>query len=181
MHRIAELQGDNEAVFRDIFNEFHAPLYTFLYQKLSSDYLAKEVVQLTFIKLWRYRRSLDPAVDIAIQIFRIAKTTLIDEIRKIQTRQKYYQVIPIGGSLHGEILPTIYYKETLSKIEQLMHLLPPKRREVFRLSKIYCHTNKEIAAKLSISPKTVEQHITLALRFMKPFFQVLLIIFYIVN
>lgn len=182
MHRISELKGNNEAVFRDIFNEYQYPLYRFLYQKIDSEFYAKEVVQLTFIKLWKYRQQLDPDLDISIQLFRIARTTLIDEIRKLQTRERHYY--NYGASPAGKSIPDestthlISYRETKAKLFRLINMLPPKRREVFKLSRIHCHTNNEIASMLSISPKTVEHHLTHALRFMRPFFS-LLIIFYI--
>lgn len=178
MHKISELKGNNEAVFRDIFNEYQYPLYRFLYQKIDSEFYAKEVVQLTFIKLWKYRQRLDPDIDISIQLFRIAKTTLIDEIRKLQTRDKhYYEAFQPGRSTPDDSMHLISYKETKAKLFRLINMLPPKRREVFKLSRLHCHTNNEIAEILSISPKTVENHLTHALRFIRPFFSLLIIFF----
>lgn len=180
MHEISELKGNNEAVFRDIFNEYQYPLYKFLYQKIDSEFYAKEVVQLTFIKLWKYRQHLDPDIDISIQLFRIAKTTLIDEIRKLQTRNRhYYDAFQCGRTTTDDSsMQLISYKETKAKLFRLINMLPPKRREVFKLSRIHCHSNNEIASMLSISPRTVENHLAHALRFIRPFFT-LLIIFYI--
>lgn len=175
MHKISELKGNNEAVFRDIFNEYQYPLYKFLYQKIDSEFYAKEVVQLTFIKLWKYRQHLDPDLDVSIQLFRIARTTLIDEIRKLQTRQRHYQAFQPSGNTVDDTMHLVSYKETKARLFRLINMLPPKRREVFKLSRIHCHTNNEIASMLSISPKTVENHLTHALRFIKPFFTLLII------
>lgn len=175
MHKISELKGNNEAVFRDIFNEYQYPLYKFLYQKIDSEFYAKEVVQLTFIKLWKYRQHLDPDLDVSIQLFRIARTTLIDEIRKLQTRQRHYQAFQPSGNTVDDTMHLVSCKETKARLFRLINMLPPKRREVFSLSRIHCHTNKEIASMLSISPKTVEHHLTHALRFIKPFFTLLII------
>lgn len=178
MHRIAELRVDNEAVFRDIFNQYQYPLYKFLYQKIDSDFYAREIVQLTFIKLWKYRHQLDPDLDIAIQLFRIAKTTLVDEIRKIEARERFYRSLPAADAVVvNDVAQTVQYNETRARLFHLMEQLPPKRKEVFELSRIYCRSNREIAQILSLSPKTVENHITLALRFIRPFFY-FMIIFY---
>ena len=175
MHSITELKLDNETTFREIFDEYQHPLYQFLLQKIGSEFQAREIVQLSFIKLWKYRHQLDPGIDISIQLFRIAKTVLIDEIRKIQTRDKHHKMIPETPHHSDDLLNNIAYKETRSKLARIVSLLPPKRREVFELSKIHCHSNREIAEILAISPKTVENHITLALRFIKPFFCFLVI------
>lgn len=175
MHSITELKLDNETAFRKIFDEYQQPLYQFLLQKIGSEFHAREIVQLSFIKLWKYRHQLDPGIDISIQIFRIAKTVLIDEIRKIQTRDKHHKMMPQNPHTADDLFNNLNYKETKSKLARIVSLLPPKRREVFELSKIHCHSNREIAEILAISPKTVENHITLALRFIKPFFCFLII------
>jgi RNA polymerase sigma-70 factor (family 1) len=177
MHRVSELRNNSEAAFESIFVEYRYPLFNFLYRKIESEYYAKEVVQLTFIKLWRYRHHLDPNVDIAIQLFRIAKTTLIDELRKVQVREKHYRAYVMGPSSSEEVMNQVTYNDTKARLHKLLDLLPPKRREVFELSRIHSRSTSEIAEILSISPKTVENHLTLAIRFIRPFFSFVLIIF----
>lgn len=177
MDRVSELKNNSEAAFESVFVEYRFPLYNFLYRKIESDYYAREVVQLTFIKLWRYRHHLDPHTDIAIQLFRIAKTTLIDELRKIQTREKHYAACMAPATAADSVMDIVTYNDTKARLLKLLDLLPPKRREVFELSRIHCHSNNEIAEILSISPKTVENHLTLAIRFIRPFFTFMLILF----
>ncbi|WEK36003.1 MAG: RNA polymerase sigma-70 factor [Candidatus Pseudobacter hemicellulosilyticus] len=168
MCRVTEIQAGNEQVFRDVFNEYQSLLYQFLVRKLHSEFYAKEVVQLSFIKLWRFRHQLDADLDISVQLFRIARTTLIDEIRKIQTRQRHYaSLAPAERPAAEEALQKLYYKDTNARLARLVQLLPPQRRAIFELSRFHYHSNSEIAKMLSISPKTVENHLTIALRAMR--------------
>ena len=51
----------------------------------------------------------------------------------------------------------------LRRIQDCVEQMPPQRRRVFLMSRREALTNKEIASKLSLSEKTVERHITLAL------------------
>jgi RNA polymerase sigma-70 factor (ECF subfamily) len=51
--------------------------------------------------------------------------------------------------------------------KQIIANMPPVRQRVFTMSRFEHKSNKEIAATLGISEKTVEVHITLALRELK--------------
>lgn len=85
---IAALKESDEIVFGEIFQEYHQKVYYYILSKTNSAYIAEETTQLTFIKLWNYRCSLDVSLPISSQIFRIAKTTCIDLLRKESNRLK---------------------------------------------------------------------------------------------
>jgi DNA-directed RNA polymerase specialized sigma24 family protein len=80
--KIAALKEGDEFVFGEIFNEFHQKVYFYILGKTKSAYLAEEVTQLTFIKLWNNSFKLDESPPLSSQVFRIAKTTCIDLLRK---------------------------------------------------------------------------------------------------
>jgi RNA polymerase sigma-70 factor, ECF subfamily len=58
-------------------------------------------------------------------------------------------------------------KELKQRVEQLVNALPPKRQYIFRLSREEDKSYKQIAALLDIAPKTVENQIGKALKFLK--------------
>ena len=74
-----------------------------------------------------------------------------------------------------ELMAELAIPFTERKLEKLIGMLPPVRQRVFYLSRINNYSHKEIAKMLSISPKTVENHINLALKFIKPFFILILL------
>jgi RNA polymerase sigma-70 factor (ECF subfamily) len=59
------------------------------------------------------------------------------------------------------------YAELLDYVEQLIDNLPEKCRQIFYLSRIEQLNNKEIALQLNISPKTVENQISIAIKKLK--------------
>jgi RNA polymerase sigma-70 factor (ECF subfamily) len=71
----------------------------------------------------------------------------------------------------------IVHKDELSHVEALIEELSPVRKKVFKLSRFEELSHKEIAEQLSISPKTVENHIGRALLQLKEKMVVLLLIF----
>lgn len=175
MPSINELKAGNETALRMAFELFHEPLYKYIYSKTRSQDLAKEVVQLTFIKLWKYRRNLQDDLKLSSVLFRIARTIMIDELRK----QKALRKVALNEDSPTQwelITESISYSDTIRKLELLIKQMPPVRQRVFILSRVNYYSYNEIASMLSISPKTVENHINLALKFIKPFFPVLVLV-----
>lgn len=121
--------------------------------------MAEDLTQTTFMRLWIYKASLSDDYTLSEQIFRIAKTSLIDALRKSKKekeRVKDYQYNEIS-------VPTLSF-ELVNQLQKGVHAMPPVQRKVFRLSRVEGLSHKEIAAELSISTKSVEKHITKALK-----------------
>ena len=161
--QIAELKNNSVACFKAIYARYHAKLYQYIYNRTQSSYLAQEVVQLTFIKLWENRSKLSEEFAIDIQLFRIAKTTLIDELRKETIKLKYNDLISDTKDDSYED-NRVTDKDTIRYVYAAMENLPAVRKKVFKLSRINGFTYKQIADLLSISPKTVENHIAKAIK-----------------
>lgn len=82
------IRNGNRNAFNGLYQRLHQKLYFYVLKQTSSAYIAEEIVQITFIKLWEYRASLSDAIAIDSQVFRIAKTSLIDLLRKRATERK---------------------------------------------------------------------------------------------
>jgi RNA polymerase sigma-70 factor (family 1) len=177
---IAALKEGDDIVFREIFNEFHEKIYFYILSKGHSAYIAEEVTQITFIKLWQYRASLDESLPLPAQIFRIAKTTCIDILRKENNRAR---LLLSEKSLHlnsnsmtsGRLISAgLEEKELLKQVTQAIGKMPPMRRKIFELSRQQGMSYKEISLSLSLSIRTVETHISLAIRYLRHLLLILL-------
>ncbi len=166
MNIVAAIQAGDKWVFEETFFKYHNKLFFYIAKKTNSTNIAEEVTQITFIKLWQYKHQLNPDLDISIQLFRIAKTTLIDVIRKEQTveRTNTYLKTLYTNQYENNTEQQIHTKELQLHLQKAMNSLPTVRRKVFEMSRIQGLSYKEIAAELSISIKTVEHHISLALK-----------------
>ena len=156
--------GDLRAYYK-VFEQYHVRLYQFIYKYTQSVYLSEEVVQLSFMKLWEKRESLSENYAVSTQLFRIAKSTLIDLIRreKIRETQELSDIFISGPSEEEKG----FYKEDLRIVLSAIDELPPQCQQVFKLSRLSNLSHREISEQLSISPKTIETHISKALKYIR--------------
>ena len=172
MSRIEQLKSSNQLAFNEIFQEYHAMIYNYILKRTTSKYYAEEVTQLVFIRLWKYRKGLSTEVDLDFQLLRIAKTTLIDYLRKAASNRRRQE--KLNGQAfepaQTEFFNPIELKEAHTKLKNLVNNLPPVRKQVFEMSRFNQLSNREISERLSITTKTVENHIYLALKFLKGYF-----------
>ncbi|MBE9583171.1 RNA polymerase sigma-70 factor [Mucilaginibacter sp. JRF] len=162
MENVHALKQDCLTTYKMVYYQYHQKVYAFVAHKTSSAYLAEEVTQLTFIKLWEKRHQLSTEYDIDVQLFRIARNAMIDELRKDAVRNNL--INQLERDMNQPYTDTLVDKETLKNVNDAIELLPPTRKMVFKLSRFNNLTNAEIAEMLSISTKTVENHITLAIK-----------------
>jgi RNA polymerase sigma-70 factor (family 1) len=160
---ILGLQQHSVADFDKLYHDYHARLYFYVLKHTQSAFLAEETVQVTFIKIWENADKLNAGLPLSIQVFRIAKNTMIDLIRKDSVRRNYTSLF--AGTKNEQQAPAdLDNKEELARVHQAIENMAPVRKKVFRLSRIEGHSHYKIAQQLSISPKTVENHIAKALR-----------------
>ena len=155
--------GDQQA-FEKTYMDWHAKIYAYFMHKTSSVYMAEELVQLTFIKLWNFRHTLKVDLPLQAQLFTIARTTMIDFLRQQANQQRLIK--EAAFELEGCIQPN-WDLDGKNRAEILINSLPPIRRQVFLLNRYEGYSNPEIAQKLDISVRTVEKHISLALKQLK--------------
>lgn len=153
-----DIRLGNMDAFRMVYQMYHQKLYFFTLKHVQSAYVAEETVQLAFIRLWERRESLSPEVPVSQQLFRIGKSIMIDLLRKQYVRDRHMGVYSEG--LDGE-QPAfdLDRKEELERVFLCIENLSPVRRHVFRMSRLEGWSHKQIAEELSISPRTVENHI----------------------
>lgn len=165
------LREGDQNVFRKVFDEYHGRVYAYIYKKTRSAYIAEEAMQLTFVKLWKYRRSLKPEFKLSTHVFRIAGTTMIDLVRSEQHKRHLLQGLKpqpdadADGS--ADSAGSVEEHELRQRVHVLVRQMPEMQKKVFEMSRFEEKSHREIATALSISVKTVENHISRALKFLR--------------
>ena len=166
---IKELKAGDEFTFKQVFDQYHQKLYFFILYKTKSEYIAEEVVQMAFTKLWQSRHTLQEEYTVSTQLFRIATTILIDFLRKYNAKDAVTSRLDVQEVERGidSTNEKMSGAELQKRISEAVNDLPPVRKLVFEMSREQGMTYREIAQTLCVSSKTVETHIYKALKQIK--------------
>jgi RNA polymerase sigma-70 factor (ECF subfamily) len=159
------IEGDRKA-FRYFFEKYYAELCNFVNIYVHDTNLAEEIVQDIFVYFWEKRGSLRLTHSVRSYLFSASKYRSLKEIRDQNTRQRILKGIRIDD-LDDQASQDEFFFDTeqfRSILNAAVEDLPPKCKEIFLLCKVKNLSHKEIAERLNISVKTVENQITIALK-----------------
>lgn len=150
--------------FENLFREYFSSLMAFARKILEDEDDAREVVQGVFIKLWERREEIDLSTSLKSYLFTSVHNRSLNVIRD---RRKFSanEVPEMAGEL--DVSAYIESMELEEKIGQCIEELPEKCRQIFELSRFDGLKYSEIALKLNISVKTVENQMSKALKILK--------------
>lgn len=165
---IENIKNGNEDSFKELFDIYNRRLYYFVFKYLRNKEDSEEIVQEIFLKIWRDRSKLDPGLSLKSFLFTIAYNSTMNAIRKRAFNEQYKNMVGLTTALSDMATEEdVNYRETLLLIEKAIDLLPPKRKQVFLMSRYEGLTYQEIADRLSLSVKTVNDHMNEALKFLR--------------
>ncbi len=151
-----------EKIFKRLFNELGKPIRDFAYFKSRSLSTAEDVMQETFVRLWKNCGKVN--VDKAkAYLYRVAGNLIIDMGRKQTVAAQYLNVVEVETYDNNTPHNVLEENELKSKINAALNGLSDKRRTVFLMSRVDNLTYKEIAERLEISVKAVEKRMHAAL------------------
>lgn len=162
-----KLKEGDERAFQTLFRKYYSAMCHFARQFLNDSELAEETAQDVFVKIWEKRESLTIETSVKHYFFRSVRNHCLNQIQHEKIKKQYAGMVL--NAAHYEIDPDQHYLEVdlIMKIEKSIDSLPPKRKEIFRLSREQGMKYKEIAETLNISIKTVEAQMGLALKHLR--------------
>lgn len=164
------IQQGSEEGFAELYRAYCRRLYHFAWKSVGDRAEAEDITQAIFLKIWENRGRLSPDHPLESQVFRVARTVVIDYYRARTTHRQlladYLQISAPDGPSSADDGPALQ-RERLLRLQSAIAEMPEKRREVFQLSRLHGLTYEEIADELSISKHTVHVHISKALAFLR--------------
>ncbi|RIH67076.1 RNA polymerase sigma-70 factor [Mariniphaga sediminis] len=164
---IRGLIDDDKKSFDDLYFYYYPKLYAFSKTFLKVEDDINDILQEVFIKTWDNRKKIKDVETFNAWIFTITKNSVVTYFRE-KIRQKDFES-RVRKMAVGELVfnDSLEYKDLKERVDQLVEQLPEKRKMIFKLSREKGLSNREIAKKLEISIKTVEDHMLYSLRFLR--------------
>lgn len=162
-----QLKADSQEAFQQIFRQHYPSACKAIRRFIKENSTVEDLAQDVFVRFWERRHQIDIKTSIGAYIHRMAINEALTFLRK----QKRFQQDNIDDFSFSDkassSIQVIEGEELKAKIQRAIDSLPPKCRTVFLLSRHEELSYKEIAAKLDISIKTVENQMGKALRVMR--------------
>lgn len=163
MIRVAE--GDRKA-FDKLFFMYYPKVRNYLFHFIPSKEQTEDLAQDFFIKLWNNRINLSAIKNPDSYFFVSSKNMALNYLKKVKHCQVDIDRFPdIPSAMTADKDYEAFEAELVMKL--LVDKLPEERRRIFCMSRFDGLTNSEIAQKLGISKKTVENQIYRALKELK--------------
>lgn len=163
---VKALSNGEIKAFNNLFQLYGNRIFRFALGYLKSEPDAEELVQDVFMKIWEKRSELKENLSFKSYIFTIAFNIIRKHFVKKALTTKYFEQQVIEDADLSTI-QHIDFQSTKKAIDHLVDQLPARRKEVFIKSRFEGLTVKEIADELGTSPKTVENQLGEALKFIR--------------
>lgn len=165
---LLRVANGHEQAFSILVKQFSAVVYTHALTYLKNAAIAEEVTQDVFMSIWRRREELPDVSNFKGYLHVVTRNRVISEFRKkIQPNKEWADDnIELQEPNPADSLETRQLSEILMKA---INKLPPRRQQVFKMSRLEGKSYEEIAADLGISRSSVNQHIVEALVFLRTY------------
>ena len=166
---LTELKNGSFHAFERLSNMYSGKLYNFIMRISSGNqYMAEEVVQSAFIRVWEVRERVEPESSFISFLCTIAKNLLMNMYQRQTVEYVYNEYLKnTGVDRDSQTEESIDLRFLNEYIDSLAEELPAQRKKIFILSKRQNYTNKEIAEMMGISESTVATQLSLAVKFMR--------------
>ncbi|MDO5978371.1 RNA polymerase sigma factor [Flavivirga spongiicola] len=159
---INAIEKDDNNAFKLLFNKYYIPLINYIQVHARDKDLSKDVVQQTFIVLWKQRYELNISKSVKGYLHTLAYRIYVDHYRNLKRKNIFLEELK-ERKLRESIFEDKEKREShLLKLRTLIDALPPKCKEILQLNKMNGLKYEEIAEQLGISKKTVEAQMRIA-------------------
>lgn len=165
---IAALQQGNHKAFEEVFTAYFDKVKHLLLGILRSESEAEELAQDIFVKLWMNRESIDPNKAFNTYLYTIARNTALNYLKHKLVEENFKNSFNNYDDTAADSSDEILFAKEISLLmEMTVCRMPAQRRTIYQMSREKGVPNNEIAEKLGISKKTVENQLSLALQEIK--------------
>ena len=158
----------DETAFEQVFKTHFKRLHAYAFTILRDEEEAEEMVQQVFFKLWERNENLSLTGSVSAYLYRAVHNESLNYIKHQKVRSDHK--LHVAYSMKNEVehpAKKVIAGELEKKIHAALNELPEQCRTIFQMSRFDELKYREIAEKLGISVKTVENQMGKALKLLR--------------
>jgi RNA polymerase sigma-70 factor (family 1) len=168
--QLERLRVGNVKAFDFFYDRYSLPIYRKILKMIKVEFVAEEILQNVFIKIWEKRHLIDPEKGLRPYLYQIAHNLVYDFYRNLAREEKFQSEVRHTIAKFSQASDEkILFDETKELLEKAIGMLPDQQRLVFRLCKQEGKSYDEVSEILGISTSTINGHIVKATKKVKTF------------
>lgn len=160
---LKELSEGSKTAFDWLFIRYQPKVVAFLKACTGDEEQARDIAQDIFFNIWKDRAKLSEVRSFEGYLFQMARFSVYNYYDHLDVVKKYVE----EGKTRSEVTDAgpeekLKERQIRARIAETVRSMPQRRREIFVMSRWGGYSNDEIAERLNISKRTVENHLTAA-------------------
>jgi RNA polymerase sigma-70 factor (family 1) len=165
---VAKIRQNDKDAFKSIYDRYSRKIYFFSLKYISDSAEVEDLVQTVFINVWQNRKSLDPDNSVKSYIYKAAVNYIYNYLKRKKIQNKFIESQILKGEIHSNLTyEQVFFNDLERSINIVVETLPSRQQRIFHLNRTEGLTEQEIAKKLGLSVRTVENQIYRALKKVK--------------
>ncbi|HJV77773.1 MAG TPA: RNA polymerase sigma-70 factor [Paludibacter sp.] len=156
------IKGDKKS-FELLFLHYQPKLVHFISGFVKDSELARDMAQDVFLSIWNNREKLSEIKSFKAYLFKMGKNAVCNFYDHSLVNDKFEAEQLSRPADTDSIEETLFARELEGLIEIAVCQMPAQRRLIYTMSRIEGVNNSEIAERLHLNKRTVENHLTAAL------------------
>jgi RNA polymerase sigma-70 factor (ECF subfamily) len=161
------LNKDSEEAFESVFKTHFKGLYAYACTLIRDSIMAEEIVQNIFFKLWEKNEELAIRESVAGYLYRAVYHESLNYLKHLKVREAYHHYAMNQEQSGNNSLHNLELKELEERLSAALSELPEKCRTIFQMSRFEELKYHEIAERLELPVKTVENQMGKALKLLR--------------
>lgn len=162
------LRDSDRAVFADLFDATYEPLFGFARYIVRDDEAAHDILQDVYFKLWQVRETIDLQRSLKALLYQMVRNYALNHERRKKTHATdSLDAVLFEPAADGSAEEEMETSALSERLREWIDEMPERRREAFVLSRYEGLSHEEIARVMNLTPRTVNNHIVLALQHLR--------------
>ncbi|MFT4023474.1 MAG: sigma-70 family RNA polymerase sigma factor [Flavihumibacter sp.] len=155
---LQRMRNNDRAAFNTLFERYWAGMYEKAFRRLKDPFAAKDIVQDIFVYIWVNRRQ--EIANLPAYLHVSVRNRVLQSLRSKKNKEAFLDPADrIFGNLLSNDPSALQRKEFYHSFEKLVSSLPPKRQQIFRLRYSEELNTRDIAMKMGLTQKTVQNQL----------------------